>query len=219
VNLHGASLACAAVVLLVGCTPTRTEYQYRPGYMTDPNAPTEMTLADGTRVVFVDTPMGPSVIDRDRVKNDKPRPVKLDAEGKPIPVRQFEPRETEDDGRVVLRNFTADHVVANTMACMRNEEYQLIWDQLLAPETRDAYDALGGYPRFEEWCVANRRSTMELLNRMRFNAMGSDVVLDKVGENRMRARVSPHLWAQFKLRVIEFRYTDDGMKLVTIRPE
>ncbi len=206
-------------MLVCGCTPTRTEYQYRPGYMTDPNAPTEMTLADGTRVVFVDTPMGPSVIDRDRVKNAKPRPVKLDADGKPIPVKQFEPRETEDDGRVVLRNFTADHVVANTMACMRNEEYQLIWDQLLAPETRDAYEAQGGYAKFEEWCVANRRPTMELLNRMRFNAMGSDVVLDKVGQNGMRARVSPHLWEQFKLRVIEFRYTDDGMKLVTIKPE
>jgi hypothetical protein len=59
---------------------------------------------------------------------------------------------------------------------------------------------------------------MELLNRMRFNAMGADVTMTKVSANRMRAVVSPHLWDQFKLRVVEFEMTPDGMKLASIRP-
>lgn len=213
-----------ATLLLVaaaasGCTPERTEYQYRPGYMTGPDSESEVMLKDGTKLVFVDTPIGPSTIDSSRLKNPKPKTVKLGPDGKPLPVKQFEARETDDDGTVHLRNFTADHVVANTMECLRNEEYRLIWDQLLAPETREAYDKQGGYEKFAEWCVENRRPTMELFNRMRFNAMGSDVVMEKTGENKIRARVSPQLWDQFKLRVVDFRYTDDGMKLVTIKPQ
>jgi hypothetical protein len=213
-----ALVAAAALAASLGCQEERVEYQYRPGYMTDPNAPSEVTLADGTRVVFVDTPIGQSTIDRDRIKNPKPKPVKLGPDGKPIPVKQFEPREQTDDGKVILRNITPDHVVANTMQCMRLEEYRLIWDQLLAPETRSAYERSGGYEAFAAWCATNRRPTMELLNRMRFNAMGSDVVMDKVSPTRMRARLSPHLWDQFKLRVIDFEMTDDGMKLVSIQP-
>jgi hypothetical protein len=32
-----------------------------------------------------------------------------------------------------------------------------------------------------------------------------------------QATVAPHLWEQFKLRVIEFEQTPDGMKLLSIR--
>ncbi len=209
----------ALVALTAACETQRTEYQYRPGYMTDPNAPSEITLANGTKVVFVDTPLGPSTIDRDRIKNPKPKEVPLGPDGKPIPVKQFEPREVEEDGTIVLRNFTPDHVVANAMQCFRLEEYQLMWDQLLAPETRNAYEEQGSYEVFAEWCSTNRRPTMELLNRMRFNAMGTDVVIDKIGFNKLRARLSPHLWDQFKLRVVDFQMTDDGMKLLAINPE
>lgn len=206
--------ACA---MLAGCATDRTEYRYRPAYMSDPNAPKETTLADGTHVVWVDSPVGPSTIDRDRIKNPKEKPVKLGPDGKPLPVKVFQPREQEDDGKVVLRNIMPEHVVANAMECFRNEEYQLMWDQLLAPDTRTAYQQMGGYNAFEEWCRANRRPTMELLNRMRFNAMGSDVVMDKISPTRMRAHLSPHLWEQFRLHVVEFEMTSDGMKLVSIK--
>ncbi len=211
--------AVVVSVLLAACDQERVEYQYRPGYMTGPDAPAETRLPDGTRVIFVDTPIGPSTIDRDRTRNPRAAAPRLGPDGKPLPVKQFEPREVEDDGRVVLRNLTPDHVVANAMQCFRGEEYRLMWDQLLAPETKAAYERQGGYDAFAAWCAANRRPTMELLNRMRFNAMGSDVALTKTGPRTMRARLSPHLWDQFQLRVVDFEMTDDGMKLLAINPQ
>jgi hypothetical protein len=111
-----------------------------------------------------------------------------------------------------------EHVVANTMACFRNEEYQLMWDQLLAPEARAEWKQNGGFEGFDKWCKDNRRVTMELLNRMRFNAVGSDLSMKQVAPGLTRATLSPHLWDQFKFRVIEFEQTPDGMKLRSIRP-
>lgn len=218
--LRVARLPCVLALALApcACQEERVEYQYRPSYMAGPDAPSEILLPDGTKVIFVDKPMGETALERTRPRADA-RSGAPGTDGKAAPARQFEPRSVEEDGRVVLRNFTTDHVVANTMQCLRNEEYQLIWDQLLAPETRKAYEEQGGYEQFVQWCRTNRRPTMELLNRMQFDSLGSAVVVDKLGNNRLRARLSPHLWDQFKLRVIEFRYTEDGMKLVTIRAE
>jgi hypothetical protein len=213
------ALALALATALAACDEQRVEYRYRPAYMTDANSPSETVLADGTKVVFLDRDPAPSMLDRDLGGTlQKAKQRKLGPDGKPIPEKVFEPRETLEDGTVVLRNIMPDHVVANTMACLKNEEYRLMWDQLLAPDTKAAYQKKGGYPAFEKWCVESRRPAMELLNRMRFNAMGADVTMTKVSANRMRAVVSPHLWDQFKLRVVEFEMTPDGMKLASIRP-
>lgn len=211
---RGASVAssvAAFVLVLVACGEERVEYRYRPSFMTDPNAPKEITLADGTRVVFVDEPLG------------QPKPSaeaaapELGPDGKPVPRKVFQPREELDDGTVILRNLMPADVVANAMACFRNEEYRLVWDQLLAPESREAYEGKGGFQAFEQWCRTNRKSTMELLNRMRFNAVGSDVAMKQVRPGVMQATLAPHLWDQFRLRVVEFEQTKDGMKLLSIR--
>jgi hypothetical protein len=58
---------------------------------------------------------------------------------------------------------------------------------------------------------------MELLNRMRFDAMGSDVVMRPIGRGVTRATLTPHLWDQFGLRVVEFEQTPQGMRLRSIR--
>lgn len=212
----------AACCCLTACAPQRVEYRYRPAYMADPSAPKEVILPDGTKVIFVDQEPGGTTIDRSLGRTAPPAGAvpepQLGPDGKPLPTKVFEPRETDDDGNVILRNLMPEHVVANAMTCIRNEEYQLMWDQLLAPEARAAYERAGGYPAFEGWCKQNRRATLELLNRMRFNALGSDIAMTRVGPNRMRATVSPHLWNQFQLRVVEFEQTPDGMKLLSIRP-
>jgi hypothetical protein len=207
------AFVCAAIAIsLAACGSERVEYRYRPGFMTDPDAPKEMTLQDGTRIVFVDQPLG-----QPRPEDAPPAPPKLGPDGKPVPEKIFQPREELEDGTVVLRNLMPDHVVANTMACFRNQEWKLMWEQLLAPETRAQWEGHGGFAAFEKWCADNRKPTMELLNRMRFNAVGSDVAMKQVRPGVMRATLAPHLWDQFKLRVVEFEQTPDGMKLLTIR--
>lgn len=211
-RLAGAAALASVVGLLPSCKQERVEYRYRPAFMTDPNAPKEVTLADGTRVVFVDEPLGqPKPEDAAAAKPE------LGPDGKPVPRKVFQPREELDDGTVILRNLMPADVVANAMACFRNEEYRLMWDQLLAADSRSAYEASGGYEAFERWCRTSRKPAMELLNRMRFNAVGSDVAMKQVSPGVMRATLAPHLWEQFRLRVVEFEQTQDGMKLRSIR--
>lgn len=212
--------ALLLALLCTACASDRVEYRYRPGYMTDANSPKETILPDGTKVVFVDQDPGQSTIDRDLGRPKVvPGAPQLGPDGKPIDQPMFEAREEQSDGTVILRNMMPDHVVANAMTCFRNEEYKLMWEQLLAPESRANFEREGGLPAFEAWCRENRRATLELLNRMRFNALGSDVAMKRISANRMRATVSPHLWDQFSLRVIEFESTPDGLKLLSIRPE
>lgn len=214
-----AALAVAVLMPPAGCAEERVEYRYRPAYATAPDAPKEARLPDGTRIVFVDRDRTATTLERSgAVDVPAPPPPTLGPDGKPVPVKVFEPREVLDDGTVVLRCIMPDHVVANAMTCFRNEEYRLVWDQLLAPEAVARWERNGGFEAFERWCRANRRYAMELLNRMRFNAVGSDVAMKQLGGGRMRATLSPHLWDQFQLRVIEFEQTPDGMKLLSIRP-
>ena len=92
-----------------------------------------------------------------------------------------------------------------------------MWDQLLAPEARAEWKRKGGFEGFDKWCKDNRRVTMELLNRMRFNAVGSDVSMKQVAPGRTRATLAPHLWDQVKFRAVEFEQTPDGMKLLSIQ--
>jgi hypothetical protein len=205
-----AALAALALAAAAGCTPERVEYHRRSDLVRSEGGDDEFIAADGTRVVFVD----PRAQDEERL----PQVTKVGPDGKPVPVKQFQPREDLEDGTVVLRNVFPDHVVGNAMTCIRREEYRLMWDQLLAPETRAAWERSGGYDGFQAWCRENRRAAMELLNRMQFDAMGSDVSMKQVRPGVMRATVAPHLWEQFSLRVVEFEQTTDGMKLLSIRP-
>ena len=55
---HGAVISLVAAATLSACTPERVEYRYRPSYMVEGDAPKEMMLRDGTKVIFVDRPLG-----------------------------------------------------------------------------------------------------------------------------------------------------------------
>lgn len=208
-RLATAALAVAAVA--AGCTPERVEYRPRPDLSFGEQPPEEFIAPDGTRVVFID-PGSPGA-DGERLAASAAA-----GGGKKAPPA-FEPREQLDDGTVVLRCLMPQHVVGNAMTCFRNEEWRLMWDQLLADDSRAAYERPGGggFEAFEAWCIKNRRPAMELLNRMRFDAMGSDVVMRPIGRGVTRATLTPHLWDQFGLRVVEFEQTPQGMRLRSIR--
>jgi hypothetical protein len=206
-----ATAAFAVAAFAGGCTPERVEYRPRPDLSFGEQPPEEFIAPDGTRVVFVDP--GASGADGERLAASAAA-----GGGKKAPPA-FEPRAQLDDGTVVLRCLMPQHVVGNAMTCFRNEEWRLMWDQLLADESRATYERPGGggFAAFEAWCIKNRRPAMELLNRMRFDAMGSDVVMRPIGRGVTRATLTPHLWDQFGLRVVEFEQTPQGMRLRSIR--
>ena len=194
-----------ALVLLAGCKPYRIERHVRPAFYQSASQsvlPDEVELEDGTIVEYV------------APKSTKP-PV---AGGDDPDAKPFEIREELDDGTVILRCILPEHVIANTMTCLRNREYELMWDQLLAQRTRAAYGNDGlGFDDFADFMDEERPEIMKTLNRMSFGFMGQDVILDSGARGALRARFSPRLASEFRFTIVEMTMEKGGLKLVLIR--
>ncbi|MFO0895218.1 MAG: hypothetical protein U0574_09740 [Phycisphaerales bacterium] len=223
----GAALAlCAA---LAGCLE-KTQYLHRPGFLADAagrQREEQMTLPDGTKVVISDRMPGSEeeqeaarhfVFSRVEILDEtdearKAREKKEAEEG----IKELQMREETPDGKVILRAFTPEQVLAHMMTCLRNEEYDLLYEQVLDPASRNRWKEQGGPEAWRAWCEENRRELMSTLNRMSFSLLGGDVVLEKTGANVLRSRFAPRLHSQFKFHVVEMSYTADGMKLLSVR--
>ncbi len=133
--------------------------------------------------------------------------------------RGFKGRETLDDGSVVLRAMLPEHVLGHTMTCLRNREYILLWDEMIAQSTKDEYAARGlGVENFAEFCRAKRPDLMMTLNRMVFSYYsGSDVIIERQQDLSVKLRFSNQLADQFSYREVGIEQELDGMKLAYIR--
>ena len=219
-----------------GCTPTVTEYHRRPGFY---RMASETELADqyvdanGRTVKFIeDGPLPSKQIELEEEKRirDERRQARLErarqaaiARGETPPdslqPKVFKSREVAQDGTVELKALFPDHVLGNTMTCLRNEEYQLLWDQVIAESTRREYASRGmGYADFEAFFRKNRADIMTTLHRMSFGYYGgTDVLLDKFDDMSVRIRFSPTLAPQFTYREVLVVRELEGMKLLLIR--
>ena len=83
----------------------------------------EQTLEDGT--ILIIEPIG-SQSSMGRSGENQREPFKI--------------RKETQDGEIVLRCLIPEHVLMNLLNCLRREEYELIYDQLLSKETRERYE-------------------------------------------------------------------------------
>ena len=106
-------------------------------------------------------------------------------------------------------------VEKDLLTCLRNQEYDALWNHVVSENARRGYLASGkSQEAFVKWCVANRGELMMTLNRMSFGYYGgSDVVVDQLANMRFRVRFSPHLGQQFKFRELTIVQEGFGMKL------
>lgn len=230
--MHGSFKGFRGVVALIGLTTLhaaceRVEYVHRPAFYAEASGrPLEETWTkpDGTRVVVSNKRRGeeegPKRLQVMKVEilneTDEEREEREKRE-KEEGITELQTREEHDDGTVTLRAWTTDQVLAHLMTCLRNEEYDALYEQMLDPEVRKNWEAAGGgLEAWREFCILNRRDVMAMVNRMSFSLLGGDVVVEKCGTDRLRTRFSPRLEQQFKFRSIEMRYTVDGMRLTAI---
>lgn len=233
--VHGLLLVAASSAS-VGCETTVTEYHRRSSFYNqgqDGAAPGEFVTQSGTRVVFIEDAPLPGeqrILDAKRAEREEAARrerarmrVEARRAGLPIPPeamepeapKTFKPREVLDDGTVVYRALLPEHVIGNTMTCLRNQEYDVLWEDVVSDEARRGFLASGrSRESFVEWCVANRGELMMTLNRMSFGYYGgSDVVVDQLPNMRFRVRFSPQLEQQFKFRQLTIVQEGFGMKL------
>ncbi len=222
-----AALACACAA---GCGPERIEYHKRqPGQETGfDSAP--IRTADGRTIVFVD-----------RLPSEGPAPESdglpvgtymLDEYGKPMSVEQMREharatgqelpapsgelviRERDDSGRITLRAAMPEHVLENFSECIREREYEAIWEQLTSRSSRNAM----ARDDFVAWCEANRTELLAFLNRMAAGWNSTDVIADSIGgPQHQRYRLHPRLRKQFSFMRMEIVYEDGGCRLHSVK--
>jgi hypothetical protein len=230
----------ATTAVATGCETVVTEYHRRPSFYrmaSDQELVDEYVDERGHRVVFVED--GP--LPEEQRKIDEAAAARKEAKrlerarirseairaGKPIPPEGLEPeapkmfqaREVLDDGSVVMRALLPDHVLANTMTSLRNQEYIQLWEQVVAESTKREYAEQGmDVEDFVRYCTRNRSELMMTLNRMSFGYYGgSDVILDRLPDLSVRMRLSNNLASQFKFREVYVVQERDGLKLAGIR--
>ncbi len=208
---------CVALPLL-SCSQPRIVYRPVAAYMREGGAevPDEVVLPDGRILKFVSEEEFAQIKAEQRGESPV---ISLDEDAK-----AFAPWEQQEDGSVQIRAMIPAHVVANTMACLRDERYAELWQQLVASGVKSRAEA-AAYARgerssaaeeqFVEWCVKHRGDAMMLLNRMSFGLSSSSAVMRNHGGGRITIELSPQIAkdTDFKLKTVEIITEPDGLKL------
>ena len=200
----GRSAALVAASVIAGCKPYRVVYQERPAFYEKASAsplPDEVTLEDGTVVKYRPTNSNSSL---GRMGPDRLEP--------------FEIREEHEDGSVTLRAAVPEHVIVNTLACLRDEEYELLYNQMLAAKTRQAYDDDGGgLAGFTEFFRKHRHELVATLSRMMAGMPRQDVNIRPLGDGVTRCNLRPQIAEPFKFKELDIVKEGQELKLLMIR--
>ena len=200
----GGVLVAAIVAGNTGCKPYRIEYHNRPGFLRRAQVgelPDQVTLSDGTVIVFKE---------REITSGLKPR----DHEGAPV----TRIREETETGTVTLRAMVPEDVLANTLNCLRNEEYELLWDQMVADQTKSAYEAQGqGQADFAAFMKRNRFELAATLTRMLLGLSRQQAFLENVGDGVISCRFHPQIATEFRFTAVDVVSEPGGLRLLMIR--
>lgn len=203
-------LPVAGVALVGACEPYRIEYRTRPAYyqrLVDEPLPQREVLEDGTVVVYRTV--------------DLPDPGALSADGgkaKADGRKYFRSWDEQDDGSVVLRALMPEHVLINTLNCLRMDDYEPLWDQMLATTTKASYTAEGqGLEAFSAFMHDNRVDLAKMLNRMRVGIGTNETVVENAGNGMLVCRFWPQTAKLFKFKKVFLVREDTGLKLAMIR--
>jgi len=190
-------------VLPAGCQEYRIVHHQRPAYyaeLSDAPLPDRVEMPDGSVAVYHTKSYGREETDSTGDED-----------------KRFKPREELEDGTIVLRALLPEHVVGNTLECIRNEEYELLWDQMLSEQTKMAYEEEGKSK--EDFIAFFREHRVELartLNRMVIEFATHQVVVESDENGLLVCRFWPQVAQHFKFRYVAMMYEGFGLKLALI---
>ena len=187
----------------LGCEEYRIEHHSRPSYYQDAalgELPDRITLADGTVIVYK-TINGAGDLKTGDVSDES----------------VFQIREEFEDSSVVLRARVPEHVLANTLTCLRNQEYELLWEQLLSERTKRSYQLQDkGVDDFSTYFAQRRNDLAKTINRMMLGIPRNEVVMENLGGGVIRIRFHPQVGRQFVFKTVDVVSEGPGLKLLMI---
>ena len=186
----------------LGCEEYRIEHHRRPSYYQDAalgELPDRITLADGTVIIY-ETINGPGDL-KSRVGGEN----------------VFQIREEFEDGSIVLRARVPEQVLANTLTCLRNQEYELLWEQLLSERTKRSYELQGkGVEDFANYFAQRRNDLAKTINRMMLGIPRNEVVMENLSGGVIRIRFHPQVGRLFRFKTVDVVSEGPGLKLMMI---
>lgn len=201
---------CGVCAIGSGCAVERTEYHYRSQSMADAmGRPVNETYVkpDGTIVIYS--------AKQPQISKDTDEHMASPTPDKDLP--EIDLREKKNNGDVVLRATFPEQVVDHMLECVRNEEYDLIWNQLLSTQAKKDLEPRGGINYFKTFFQVNRKEVMSTLNCMKINFKNGHVMIHKNDDTHMSAQLDSTLRTSYQFTLLEFESTPTGMKLVSIR--
>ena len=205
-RLHHMPLVLLLLLVIlgtVGCTPYVIEYRKKPRYSDQMKSSSFQNgvTADGVEIRWLEPDRGSSDGFEQNIGGDT-----------------FRIREEREDGQIILRAKTPHHVLVNTLACLRNAEYRLLWEQMVAIQTRRYYEDLeDGYEQYEAFMQQNRTKIAALLNRMVAGRTFGDLIRTTLDDGTIQCRLRRSLQRQFKFREVLIVPEGRELKLLTIR--
>ena len=198
-------LAAAAIALaaLSACEPYRIEYHNRPSFYekaSEQKLPDRVTLDDGTTIIYGE-PGDKSALQKKAKDSER-----------------FKIREKTEDGKIILRNMLPEHVLVNALTCLRREEYELLWEQLLSEHTKLALEGQGKDKEyFISFARENRTDLGRTLTRLLLGMPRMETIVENKGQGVIECRLNPRVASQFKFTRARIINEDFGLKLVNIR--
>lgn len=195
------TLACAAA--LGGCQQYRIEHHRRPEFYYKAamgDLPDEVRLADGT-VLKYSTYGQHSSMGRDKMEQGKP----------------FLIREEMEDGSIVLRPRMPVHVLVLLLESLRLQEYELIWDQLMAEQTRQEFNAEGGgKDEAMAYFKKNRHDLVATLTRMVAGLPAQESRFDAMGNGVVRCQLRPQHVGKLKYKYFDVMQEGINVRLLNM---
>ncbi len=198
----------AALLVLSACDTYRVEYHRRPAYYQKAamgDLSDEVVLEDGTKLVF---------------RTIQPRqPRQSHPSGNETGERKtLQIREEHEDGTVTLRGIVPEHVLTNLLTCLHNEEYELIWEQLLVEETRRAWEQTGSTSAdFIDFFHEHRNSMIQAVNRIYLGLSSFETVMEYDDYGVLECRLQPSSARNLRFSRVRMLPTSEGLKLVNLR--
>jgi hypothetical protein len=208
-NAEHPRIFCAlllAFCVTVACQEQRTEYHKRPAFYKRAATgalPDEVVLEDGT-IIRYRTTQAQSSLGRSAADARAP----------------FQMRQESPEGKVILRALLPEHVVLNTLQCVREEEYQLLYEQLLSERTKQAYEDAGKTPAD---CMSffrrNRHDLAAALTRIAAGLSTEAVKISNVGDGVTRCELRPQIAdpLELKFTCVDVVKEGPGLKLLMVR--